>query len=620
MLHFQTKGNLLVIAFVSYFGAKLHRPRIITTGCCIMGLGCCIMGLPHFLMGRYQYEKAVYSSNSSSSSMSLCIANQNQSFIPLEEISPECIKETKSRMWLYVLLGNILRGIGETPIAPLGLSYVDDFAKTENSPFYIGCVQTVAIIGPLFGSLLAAFCAKLHVDIGSINLADITLSLTDTRWVGAWWLGYLICGLVNVLAAIPFCFLPKTLPKEGLEDEAKLSIEISKNLLKETERNQHQDSKQNIMKDFLPCLQRLSLNSVYVLFLCITVLQFNAFVGLITFMPKYIETQYGKSASEAIFLLGVYNLPVICIGYFLGGLFMKRFKVTILQAAYIGLCTSLIEYLIYFLAFALVCKKSEVAGLTVSYTGHEQVSYLDAFKSDCNLNCTCPTNTWDPVCGDNGITYITACLAGCESSIKAGQNTVFKNCSCLLETSATLYRNASAVPGQCQREENCDTMLHYHLILSLLCCLIYSFGGIPGYMVLIRSLKPEEKSLGVGVHFLIARAFAGIPSPISYGAIIDTTCLKWGTTRCGTPGACRMYDADAYRLVFLGVTAALRAMSYIPCAFIIIILKRRHVQEKNKTSMNDGMEMQNEEQENNSVDKDNVQQMDSLHMQSQSNL
>nr|XP_033815540.1 solute carrier organic anion transporter family member 1A2 isoform X3 [Geotrypetes seraphini] len=535
-------GNLLVIAFVSYFGAKLHRPRIITTGCCIMGLGCCIMGLPHFLMGRYQYEKAVYSSNSSSSSMSLCIANQNQSFIPLEEISPECIKETKSRMWLYVLLGNILRGIGETPIAPLGLSYVDDFAKTENSPFYIGCVQTVAIIGPLFGSLLAAFCAKLHVDIGSINL------------------------------------------------------------------------------DFLPCLQRLSLNSVYVLFLCITVLQFNAFVGLITFMPKYIETQYGKSASEAIFLLGVYNLPVICIGYFLGGLFMKRFKVTILQAAYIGLCTSLIEYLIYFLAFALVCKKSEVAGLTVSYTGHEQVSYLDAFKSDCNLNCTCPTNTWDPVCGDNGITYITACLAGCESSIKAGQNTVFKNCSCLLETSATLYRNASAVPGQCQREENCDTMLHYHLILSLLCCLIYSFGGIPGYMVLIRSLKPEEKSLGVGVHFLIARAFAGIPSPISYGAIIDTTCLKWGTTRCGTPGACRMYDADAYRLVFLGVTAALRAMSYIPCAFIIIILKRRHVQEKNKTSMNDGMEMQNEEQENNSVDKDNVQQMDSLHMQSQSNL
>lgn len=49
-----------------------------------------------------------------------------------------CVRESSSHMWIYVFLGNALRGIGETPVTPLGISYIDDFAKAENSPFYIG--------------------------------------------------------------------------------------------------------------------------------------------------------------------------------------------------------------------------------------------------------------------------------------------------------------------------------------------------------------------------------------------------------------------------------------------------------------------------------------------------
>lgn len=49
-----------------------------------------------------------------------------------------CEKTAGSSMWVYVLLGNILRGIGEAPIMPLGISYLDDFSKEENTPFYLG--------------------------------------------------------------------------------------------------------------------------------------------------------------------------------------------------------------------------------------------------------------------------------------------------------------------------------------------------------------------------------------------------------------------------------------------------------------------------------------------------
>ena len=42
----------------------------------------------------------------------------------------------------------------------------------------------------------------------------------------------------------------------------------------------------------------------------------------------------------------------------------------------------------------------------------------------CNTRCNCLTKTWDPVCGDNGIAYMSACLAGCEKSVGTGINMV----------------------------------------------------------------------------------------------------------------------------------------------------------------------------------------------------
>ncbi|XP_015270229.1 PREDICTED: solute carrier organic anion transporter family member 1A4-like, partial [Gekko japonicus] len=160
-------GNLLVIAFVSYLGAKCHRPRLIAIGCTVMALGCFLIGLPHFLMGRYQYENIAFSSENSSSFMAVCHANYT---MPTEQTTEECEKQAGSSMWVFLLVGNIIRGVGETPITPLGISYVEDFAKSENSPFYIGCLQIATVLGPLFGLMLGSYCAQLYVDVGFIDL------------------------------------------------------------------------------------------------------------------------------------------------------------------------------------------------------------------------------------------------------------------------------------------------------------------------------------------------------------------------------------------------------------------------------------------------------------------
>ncbi|KAF2979456.1 hypothetical protein EK904_014724, partial [Melospiza melodia maxima] len=624
-------GNLLLIAFVSYFGAKLHRPRIIALGCTVLSFGCLLISLPHFLFGRYHIESSI-SQRENVSVMPLCLVNHNLSSLPTEEPSTECEQEPGSLLWIFVMVGNIVRGMGETPIMPLGISYLEDFAKAENSPFYLACLHTATVIGPFLGLLLASFCAELFVDIGSVGADEITIAATDARWVGAWWLGILICALLNLLVAIPFWFLPKSLVKEGETNEPEETREKTATPLQENDKNEAKQTMYEIAKgklhyflaDFIPFLKALFHNPVYMLFICITVLQFSAFDGMISFMPKYLEQQFGKSASDAIFLIGVYNLPVLCVGYFSGGLFMKKFKINIYQAASIAFWVSLLEYLLYFAAYWTVCDTSPVAGLTVSYQGIEQVSYAEnTLLAGCNMDCDCPLKIWDPVCGSNGITYVSPCLAGCKSSRGTGRSLVFENCTCVA-ASGFSSQNISATLGHCDGHESCDKMLHYFLILTLVCSFIFSLAAMPGYMVLMRyskislsyeiyqtfysevlilqgikrSLKPEEKSFGVGIHGLASRVFAGIPSPIYFGALIDTTCLKWGTMTCGGEGACRMYDVVTYRWLYLGLPAVLRGVSYIPSTLVLLILKKQLKSEK-PVLLNEPIEMQDKGQEAN---------------------
>lgn len=44
--------------------------------------------------------------------------------------------------------------------------------------------------------------------------------------------------------------------------------------------------------------------------------------------------------------------------------------------------------------------------------------------TDCNSKCVCSSSDWDPVCGENGVTYVSPCLAGCTTSAGSGKNTV----------------------------------------------------------------------------------------------------------------------------------------------------------------------------------------------------
>lgn len=78
-------------------------------------------------------------------------------------------------------------------------------------------------------------------------LGELTITPTDVRWVGAWWLGILICGLVNLLAGLPFWFLPRSLVKEGETNESethkKEGVLLEENEQKETKQTMYEIAK-----------------------------------------------------------------------------------------------------------------------------------------------------------------------------------------------------------------------------------------------------------------------------------------------------------------------------------------------------------------------------------------
>ncbi|XP_050963212.1 solute carrier organic anion transporter family member 1C1-like [Labeo rohita] len=578
-------GNLLVIAFVSYFGAKLHRPRLIGAGCLIMAMGSFITAAPHFFQGLYKYESTVSSSNGTKSFLpcltngSLAQDNEN----PTAEAQAECEKAASSSLWLYVFLGNMLRGVGETPVMPLGLSYLDDFSREENTALYMAIVQTVGIMGPMFGFMLGSFCAKLYVDIGAVDLDTITINHKDSRWVGAWWLGFLLTGGVMLLAGIPFWFLPKSLPKQGETETEKKSNALEGEQDHFIPDNKHSTAPNKtdpvsmvaLAKDFLPSLKTLFSNTIYVLLVCTAFVQVNGFIGMITFKPKFMEQIYGQSASRAIFLIGIMNLPAVALGIVTGGFIMKKFKLNVVGATKVCIGTSLLAFCSMLVQYFLQCDNSQVAGLTVSYQGAPHVSYQpDTLISSCNMGCFCSLKHWDPICASNGLTYASPCLAGCQTSTGDGRDMVFHNCTCIGESPLS-YANMSAVLGQCSRKSDCDYMFKFYMAVTVVGAFVSACGATPAYIILLRSINPELKSLAIGIYTLIVRTLGGIPPPIYFGAFIDRTCLKWGTKQCGGRGACRIYDSGAFRNAFLGLIYGLYSLSYLLWGVLYYKLCRR---------------------------------------------
>ncbi len=116
-------------------------------------------------------------------------------------------------------IGIFLVGIGISFFYSFGIPYVDDNSGKGDSPFYLSVVTTARSIGPTLGYILGGALLSVNVDLTS---APEDIDQDDPRWIGAWWLGFIIVGtLVFVLSPLLTLF-PERLPAKDNTD-AKLA-------------------------------------------------------------------------------------------------------------------------------------------------------------------------------------------------------------------------------------------------------------------------------------------------------------------------------------------------------------------------------------------------------------
>ncbi|NWU41090.1 SO2B1 protein, partial [Hylia prasina] len=331
-------GNTLLIVFLSYLGSRVHRPRLIGAGALLVSLAGFLMALPHFLTGPYQYHHSVPSTFSNSTD--LCQPGLPGAGANLSDASctPHASRESHEVL-LVMFVAQALLGVGGVPIQPFGISYIDDFASERNSPLYLGILFSVTVIGPGLAFLLGSAMLRFYVDIDKVSAAEVQLTSKDPRWVGAWWLGFLVAASLVALSALPYFFFPREMPKEvgGVV-------------------HRHASG-------FPVVLLRNLRHPVYLLVVLAQVNLSAMVAGLATFMGKFLERQFSLTASLANMIIGAVNIPGAVVGIVVGGAILKRFQMSLRQCSALCVLGMLLCLLIALPLLFLGCPTQRVAGV-----------------------------------------------------------------------------------------------------------------------------------------------------------------------------------------------------------------------------------------------------------------
>ncbi|CAG2104452.1 unnamed protein product [Medioppia subpectinata] len=496
-------SGLIFRPIMGYLANRLHRPRLIGWSMILVSLGCFFATVPYIIYGPGVHMLGTKIVNKT---VEYCDNNRG--------VDSSCAASDSGRsVWIPVLflwLSTALNGVGGSAFWTIGMPFIDDSVKKKNSPIYISMAACFRLLGPTIAFLLSAYVLTYYEN----PLIDPGITdKRDPRYVGAWWIGFALLGVLIFIFALPLFMFPKKFAKKHPDDYAD-SKDDNKNYV-DKQVQIERDAKAKAKADAINKanaelslgfrLMRLLKNPIFVCFVLGTTLRLFGVLGYMTFKPKYMESQYKQSASSANMLSGIIGIVPSCIGILLGGVFIKYTQPGPKVLTSVITIVELFGTIGFISALFLGCPLTPFAALP-------QYSSCDCFGgSGVATEGYCPTD-----CGHKFQTYI---------AMFSISNFV-----------GTLARTGNAI-------------------------------------ISFRMVDKYDKSLASGLWGSFYSLFAFIPYPLVYGAVTNTACEVW-ESKCGKTGNCLVYDSDKFRNRLHGLTLTLYFLGSVFDVIIIFLSSR----------------------------------------------
>ncbi|KAI8515511.1 sodium-independent organic anion transmembrane transporter [Branchiostoma belcheri] len=588
-------GCLSVI--ITYHGGVRSKPIWLATGAFVLGLGACVFSIPHFVVGPHRLGGAQETT---------CGAAR------FNETSADgvCSGEGGESSWLpnflYVfILGQLLNGVGGIPLYTFGPQYLEQSVSTKSSGIYLdtffrasdwrtasrhlhrlhiaarcstpvrsseeGIFYAVSYLGPAVGFLLGGQLLTLYIDLEKPGVIPPVGGTSDPRWLGAWWLGFLGLGVTAWLLVLPLSGYPKELP--GI---AKVRREKTSDVHANTESKTLDSNFGKSIRDFPVAVRSLAKNPTFIFITLAGISEGLALNGFATFLPKFVENQFGQTASQAAFLVGCVMVPGAFGGCLIGGAIMRCKKLDVSGSLKLCVILSSIAMLLA-PVFLIRCPNSQFAGVTASYStgATSQTSGPgSSLNASCNAACACPA-VFDVVCGSDGLEYLSSCYAGCTTRHE-GEPKTFSNCACVTTNSSASNTVAAVSPGYTPPDPEVTSgrcgstcgLLMVFLPLLVVIMVVVSGLTVPAAAVTLRCVPEHQASFAFGLQWMFIRLLGSVPGPILMGAAIDRTCLLWqgdvssdDTCDVSDRGACWVYENSTMSLYFFIIVLVLKIFS-----------------------------------------------------------
>ncbi|XP_045136417.1 solute carrier organic anion transporter family member 74D-like isoform X2 [Portunus trituberculatus] len=606
---FITTGNDLVQLFfgipLAYVAGRGHRPRWLALSMLGATAACLLATSPHFIFGPGDTAAAV-TQDLTPSGKGLCTkeGSGGNSSCGAEGVA---INTEQYTVVTLHLLAQVLAGLASLMYYTVGHTYLDDAVRKDKVPLFLAISGCVRILGPVCAYSLASWCLSMWVDPSQ----EPPLPPRHPQWIGAWWIGYIVIGGCLGVEAWLLALLPKTLPgtrrrmvRELRQAAAKGGVRAVQELAATL-----RPGNQSPIRDLFGGLRRLVRNKVYLMVVLNQSIFWFAFIGYITFKPKFLEHQFKMSAARANQYIAAAATAATLAGWLMTGATLSLIKPRSRTVLIFMASLSVINCILHLSMVNVSCDREVILGmdtvlrrsdtpLSPSYEPSTPPGADDSLE-ECMAACGC-TPKFSPVCVAGRDTYYSACFAGCSSytspftslailnsssgnfTIAKASKKVYERCSCAAEVmnsslnmpqSASSSASPSAVDGYCSHE--CPAFYMY-LALTVLTKMTLAASRVPVNIMLFRCVEPRDKDLGLGVFNSVLALCSFIPAPVVFGWAIDAACRLWEES-CGGRGSCWLYDIDTFRKTLHGIPAGLMALCLLTELVLIFLHKSIHL-------------------------------------------